>query len=322
MLDYQINESISRAYSESVCGYKRHRNKNFEKNRVNEDNNVVARVSMPVSDVRRGAEFNRRSKLTPEEIEREDRIRRRWARDYAKRQREREYASRPQTYISAAPERPRQPEAIITSRDDYRRAQMRAAQEADPAMRIGKGVYDGLGWMLPGAVVGRIGKGAKISKELASQSARIAALEQGAAKGGSGVMRWMLSPKGNIAGAGLGTAANYASDELRRRGYDKTADVVDEFKWLGAMPGPIGYGLSNLGYGRLVRGKQQNGSVMDGSASAVDGGVQTNGSSSATGVVDTRVSCPLTGCNFIAANQDELDQHYIKDHGYSAPDFE
>ena len=322
MLDYQINESISRAYSESVCGYKRHRNNKSEKNRVNEDNNVVARVSIPISDVRRGAELNRRAKFTPEELEREDQQRRRWAKEYAKRQRQKEYESRPKTYISAAPERPKRPEATITGREDYNRAQMRAAQATDPGMRIGKGVYDGIEYMLPGAIVGKFGKGAKIAKELSSQGARISALEQGMAKGGGGAMKWMFSPKGNVAGAALGTVMNYGRDELRRRGNDGIADVLDEYHWLGAMPGPIGYGLSNLGYGRLVRGKQQNGSVMDGGSSASDGGTQTNGSSSATGVVDTRVSCPLTGCNFIAANQDELDQHYIKDHGYSAPDYE
>ena len=314
MLDYQINESISRAYSESVCGYKCHRNKKSEKNRVNEDNNVVARVSMPVSDVRRGAELNRRSKLTPEELEREDRQRRRWAKEYAKRQRQKEYESIPKTYMSAAPERPKRPETTISSREDYNRAQMRAAQSTDPGMRIGRGVYDGLGYMLPGAMVGKFTKGAEIAKELSSQGARIAALEQGAARGGGGVMKWMLSPKGNVAGAALGTAANYGSDKLRKRGYDKTADVVDEFKWLGAMPGPIGYGASNIGYNRFVRNGNGSAAIV-----SADGEIQQNGgsasvSSDSDNVWGTKVRCNAnedgTGCGFVAANQTELDKHY------------
>lgn len=314
MLDYQINESISRAYLESVCGYRHKKLKSRATNGINEDGNTVYRVQGPsMNDLELMRERERRGKLTPEEREREDRMRENARREQERQQREAE-SRRRQTYISAAPESPKRPEATITSREDFNRTQMRAAQATDPGMRIGRGVYDGLGYMLPGAVVGKFGKGAEIAKELSSQGARISALEQGIGKGGGGAMKWIFSPKGNAAGAALGTAANYGSDELRKRGYDKAADVVDEFKWLGAMPGPIGYGLSNLGYGRLVRGKQQNGSAMNGGDPTADGGAQTNGSSSATGVVDTRVSCNAngdgTGCGFVAANQEELDKHY------------
>ena len=221
MLDYQINESISRAYSESVCGYKCHRNKNSEKNRVNEDNNVVYRVQGPSTiELDRARELQRRNSLTPEERAREDIQRARLQRE--RRQREHEYANRSKTFISASPERPRRPEATIGPANSRSATEMRAAMATDPGMRIGQGVYDGLGLMLPGAMVGKIGKAGKA----ASAISKAGQSSQAAAKGvgiGSGAKN--LAIRG-LRGYGWYGAGNEIGDIIDNAGFDTAADIA------------------------------------------------------------------------------------------------
>ena len=292
MLDYQINESISKAYVESVCNHCR------RKSKVNEDNNVVSRVSMPIADMRSGAESIRRAKLTPEEIEKEDRFRKRWEKEHAKKQIQRDYERR-QTYISAAPEEaPRRPTATLTSGNAYRDSITGSGPSSDPAMRIGKGVYDGIGYMLPAAFVGKFGKGAKIAKELSSQGKRIAALEQAASKGGGGVMKLNVGNKlRKVSSIAKGAAAGY--------GLDKGTQYIDkklDDNNLGYIR-PTVDGLSELGQWTVGLPYKVGQMVKDTYDETLDEYEKSKGQ-----------PCQFMGCTFIGKTEDDLKNHYINDH--------
>ena len=143
--------------------------------RMNEDNNVVHRVQGPstseLEDVRRRA-------LTPEERAKEDRQK-------ARRQRERDNRinklryKRNETFVSAAPEEPERPVSTIGPADSFGTTQMKAAAATDPGMRIGKGVYDGIGYMAPLGMLAKGSKAAKVAKGLATGYMAGAGLEYG-----------------------------------------------------------------------------------------------------------------------------------------------
>ena len=177
---YTDRQEISKAYHsiyESECRRGRRSTRNYRKYGINEDNNVVYRVQGPstseLEEIRAREEQKRRDALTPEERGKEDeerarverrraRIQREYEAEIARRRRlqEREYN---QKHLVTGPEIPDRVDTIGPA-DSFGAAQIRAAASTDPGMRIGKGVYDGIGYMSPLGMLTKGSKAAKVAK--------------------------------------------------------------------------------------------------------------------------------------------------------------
>lgn len=301
MLDYQINESIAKAYLNRVC-----------RRRMNEGINDVETVSTPLTpDMKdkedflstandyfadpEGYERRREEEERKGEIERRERLAQRREEE---RRRQEEYERNVPRLVASS--RPSKDEPQIRPDPRYAHPSMSSNDRLkDPGMRIGDGVYKGLAIAAPLAVARSaevVPETMKKIQELEKSVDSLSRIVQSQSKGG-GFLRPFLSPTRNAAGAGIGVGASYGAKKLREQGHDKIADAVEVGAMLpGFSVGPTGYLGATL-YDKWKSEDEENNADFPPNA-----------------------KCTFDGCDFHPRNQKELNQHFMDVHGVQEQD--
>ena len=146
MLDFQVNSRIQEAYRKVCEGA----------------NDVPSNVSMPVKDISSAEDGRSIMDMDTDDYAEMERK--------AERDRRREEARRAemlrqqnQTFMSAkeAPDIDKDRPKLVNA-DEHRLSLQRVSGKNDPGMRIGRGAYQGIGYMLPGAILGKMSSAAKV----------------------------------------------------------------------------------------------------------------------------------------------------------------
>ena len=259
-LDFLENKIIQESYRKMYCG-----NRSYC-NMVNEGaNDVPTMVSMPTADLDRAM-------ARQEQKEREEYLNSLpenernaiLARERAEKRRAEERRRRSESLRGAVERKRNTPvmravsqeeiakrEEMKMQADEARRAYLRSAQaSSDPAMRIGTGVYDGLGWMLPGAMLGRVAKEAKAAKAVQGAVAAEKAAERApgflrtaydALNKVNGKNFWYKVPAGVAVSRGIEAGVEKGADALEAGGHKKEAKLLrGAGGWAPFIVAPVG----------------------------------------------------------------------------------
>lgn len=211
MLDFQLNDSIREAYRK-MC----------ENNMSNIDegsNDIPDSVSIPTGSLNSARERKRLSRMTPEERKRENEMRENEKRVREEMERENN-RRRSQTFISPSDAKTSYRKPRETIGPSRRMSEMRSAQQTDPGMRLGKGVYQGLEYA-PGMLLGKLGRLGRLGK--------LGKIEDFIARG-------VTSPLRNLGAAGLTVGSRLAEDELKDNGYTGLGNIVGGLGEMASLP--------------------------------------------------------------------------------------